>query len=57
MRKRGQVIIEYVLLLVCVVAVATILVNLVDMSGSGGMVVRYWKTVIERIGEDEDKNP
>ena len=55
-QKKGQVVLEYVLLLVIVVAVALVMLNLVEVDSSdpagGGSLIRYWIGIIKAIGED-----
>ena len=55
-KRRGQVVVEYVLLLVLVVSVALLLTNFFNRGvnpDSSGPVFQYWYQVIERIGADD----
>ena len=54
--QKGQVVIEYVLLLVIAVSVALIFVNLVNVGDgqnpdSGSSLIKYWRSLIKEIGE------
>ena len=56
-QKKGQVVLEYVLLLVIVVAVALVMLNLVKVGdpsdpSSSGSLIRYWIGIIRAIGAD-----
>ncbi len=66
--KKGQVAVEYVLLLVIVIAIAGIFQNFISVgsasagdpcaqqnrgaSGAPGGLVKYWRCLIKKIGED-----
>lgn len=52
--QRGQIVIEYMLLLVIAVAIAAIMVRgLANRSeGSEGIVVKRWKQIQQEIGND-----
>lgn len=54
-QDRGQVVIEYVLLLIVVVSIATALtVGLASrQQGSEGSLMKFWKGIIIAIGEDD----
>jgi len=54
LNHRGQVLIEYILLLVVVVSCASILIKaLVSReTGKQGMVIRAWDGIIHAIGND-----
>ena len=52
-QAKGQVIVEYVLLLVLSTALALLLINLVSVEpGKNTPVFRYWKHLLEVIGND-----
>ena len=56
-QKKGQVVLEYVLLLVIVVSVAVVMVTLVKVGDpsdpdSSGSLIRYWIGIIRAIGAD-----
>ncbi len=55
-KKQGQVVIEYILLLVVVVTVAMAMLALVRVgdptTNDGGSLIQYWKKVIQAIGND-----
>ena len=56
-QKKGQVVLEYVLLLVIVVAVAVVMLALVKVGdpsdpSSSGSLIQYWIKIIEAIGKD-----
>lgn len=58
MKKRGQVVVEYVLLLIFVVSISLILLNFVKLDQrveGGGPLLQYWYTVMDRIGQDNDE--
>ena len=58
MKKRGQVVVEYVLLLVFVVSISLVLLNFVKIDQrveGGGPLLQYWYTVMDRIGQDNDE--
>ncbi len=57
--ERGQIIVEYVLLLVIVVGVAAILTrSIVSRSpDSPGFVVQLWGEILTTIGEDRPDDP
>ena len=48
--EKGQFVIEYVLLLLVSVAIATALITLVKLPS--GPVIGWWKKVLEFIGND-----
>lgn len=54
--KRGQVIIEYLLIMVLMVAIASTLtkklVGRSDNSQDQGMIIRSWSRIIKAIGND-----
>ena len=56
--QRGQIIVEYVLLLIIIVAVAVILTDtLVSRDeGSPGILIERWDRIIRFIGEDFPDN-
>lgn len=51
---KGQVVVEYVLLLVVSVAVATLIVSLMvsRQSDNPGFLIEKWKEIIDFIGSD-----
>lgn len=52
-RKKGQVIVEYILLLVISTVIALALINLVAVSpGQSSPVFGYWKKLLEVIGSN-----
>ena len=53
-RKKGQVIVEYILLLVISTVIALVLINLVSVipGTPGSPVLNYWKHLLEVIGQD-----
>ena len=52
-RQKGQVIVEYILLLVVSTALALLLINLVSInSDSPGPFFNYWKNLLVVIGAD-----
>ena len=58
MKKRGQVVVEYVLLLIFVVSISLVLLNFVKIDQrveGGGPLLQYWYTVMDRIGQDNDE--
>ena len=51
--QKGQVIVEYILLLVVSTVLALILINLVTVDPSkNSPVFSYWRRLLEVIGED-----
>ena len=48
--ERGQIVMEYILLLLVSVVIAGILLKLTDISG--GPIVGWWKKALEFIGAD-----
>ena len=51
--QKGQVIVEYILLLVVSTTLALLLINLVTVDpGKNSPVFGYWKKIIEVIGAD-----
>lgn len=49
---RGQVVVEYILLLVVVVAVATIMLQFIDLGSTdddGGGFITYWRFLVRSI--------
>ena len=51
--QKGQVIVEYILLLVVSTTLALLLINLVTVEpGKNSPVFGYWKKIIEVIGAD-----
>jgi len=55
--KKGQIIIEYILLIAVSAALALLLVNLVsvappDAGSSGSTIFEYWKNLLRAIGQD-----
>ena len=54
-KKQGQVVVEYILLIVVVVAVASIMISFVDLGGSddeGSNFIKYWRNLIRNIAGD-----
>ncbi|MDE0151301.1 MAG: class III signal peptide-containing protein [Bdellovibrionales bacterium] len=56
-KNRGQVAVEYVLLLIIVIALASVFKEVIDLGsspdGSGASAfVDYWRTLIKEIGAD-----
>lgn len=53
-RSRGQVVVEYVLLLLVGVIIATLITSLIvsRSSDSPGFLIQKWRDIIEFIGED-----
>ena len=54
----GQAVIEYVLLLLIVVTLATVITNMMVSrnSESPGFLIKFWRSVIEVIGSDDAQN-
>ena len=55
--KKGQVAVEYVLLLIIAVSAALIIVAFVDVGernnpNEAGSLIKYWRSVIQKIGSD-----
>ena len=50
-RKTGQVVVEYILLLVVSVLIATILINFVNVKNEG-ILFQKWRNILTVIGED-----
>lgn len=57
--QRGQVIVEYVLLLVVVVSLATLLIKTVVSRNESepGFLINAWNQMIEAIGRDYPDAP
>ena len=53
-RLKGQMVVEYVLLLIVSIFVATLLVNLMvsRSADSPGFIIQKWKQLIEFVAED-----
>lgn len=56
-KNRGQVAVEYVLLLIIVIALASVFKEVIDLGTSnnpdqGSAFVKYWRALIRAIGED-----
>ena len=56
-KNKGQVAVEYVLLLVIVITLAGIFKSFIDVGTQGDRnsaapFVQYWRTLVEKIGED-----
>lgn len=53
-RDRGQILIEYVLLLILVVTLATLITKLVVSRAPGeeGFIIKSWQRMLEAIGND-----
>lgn len=54
--KRGQAVVEYILLLIVVVAVATILLQFISVGTSdetGGGFMSYWRFLVRGILQDK----
>ena len=57
-RERGQVVVEYVLLLVILVSIATALVRgLVGQGGNSGSVIVAWVGIMREIAKDMPEEP
>ncbi|MCY4512715.1 MAG: hypothetical protein OXB86_03400 [Bdellovibrionales bacterium] len=50
-KKKGQVVVEYILLLVVSVVIATILISFVDES-KDGILFQKWRNLLTTIAED-----
>ena len=50
-RRRGQVVVEYVLLLVVSVFIATVLIGFVS-ADKGGILFKKWRNILTVIAED-----
>lgn len=50
-KKKGQVVVEYILLLVVSVIIATILISFVDES-KDGILFQKWRNLLTTIAED-----
>ena len=50
-RQRGQVIVEYILLLVASTAIALLLIKLVSVE-TGAPFFNYWEHILKAIGQD-----
>ena len=51
--KKGQIIIEYVLLLLVSVVIAKVLVDLASVDpGQGSPIFKYWEHLLRAIGDD-----
>lgn len=52
-RTRGQVVVEYVLLLiVAVIIVGALIAGLVSRDGEPGLLVKAWQSILTAIGSD-----
>ena len=53
-RKGGQVIVEYVLLLVVSTAMAMALIKMVNLDPAAPQspVFKYWSNILKKVGED-----
>ncbi len=52
----GQIMVEYILLIIVVVTIATFLVkNLVDKDS--GVLIKAWKNTLEAIATDDPNTP
>lgn len=55
--QRGQVIVEYVLLLIILITIAFVIVGgLIGNGGEPGTVVKTWRGVLKTIAEDNPEN-
>jgi hypothetical protein len=54
-RESGQIVVEYVLLLVVAVSVATLITRtMISQSpGQTGFVITFWQEIISQIGSDK----
>lgn len=50
--EKGQVIVEYILLLVISVVLALALINFVRVDGGASIVFSYWKNLLIVVGQD-----
>ena len=50
--KKGQIVVEYILLLFIVLAAAGAILTLVGTDDPGGALVEYWRKTIIAIGKD-----
>lgn len=51
--KKGQVIVEYILLLVVSTAIALLLINLVSVDPQkSSPVFKYWENLLKTVGQD-----
>ena len=48
--KKGQIVVEYMLILLVGMVVATILITLVDFPG--GSFIKWWRVVLQAMGAD-----
>lgn len=57
--ENGQIVIEYVLLLVVAVTLATLITRMMvgREQGNEGFVIRAWQTLITQIGADHADGP
>ena len=60
--NKGQVAVEYVLLLVIVIALASLFVQVIDLGDkttgqSASAFVKYWRALITAIAEDTPHPP
>lgn len=57
--KKGQIVVEYALLMMISVIIATLLVNLaVNRStepGEQGFIIQQWEKILQAIGEDTQR--